>query len=91
MRYVRKGLTGKQGVMIPKQNVKNLVLKSEVVEAVRDGNFHIYAIEHIEEGIEILTGLEAGKPDENGEYPEGTLNYLILKNLESMQMAEEEA
>lgn len=87
----RKGLTGKQGVMIPKQNVKNLVLKSEVVEAVRDGNFHIYAIEHIEEGIEILTGLEAGKPDENGEYPEGTLNYLILKNLESMQMAEEEA
>ena len=84
----QKGLTGHQGVMIPKTNKKNLVLKNEVVEAVREGKFHIYAIEHIDEGIKILTGYEAGIMDEFGEYPQGSLNYLIMENLETMRAVE---
>jgi len=55
-----KGLTGKQGVMIPRANVKNLMLKEEIVQAVKEGKFHIRAVENIDEGIEILTGMEAG-------------------------------
>ncbi len=58
-----KGLTGDQGVVIPRQNIKNLMLKLEVVEAVRQGRFHIWGISHINEGIEILTGVPAGAPD----------------------------
>ncbi len=85
----QRGLTGLQGVMIPKRNIKNLVLKDEVVKAVKEGLFHIYAIDHIEEGIKILTGYEAGYMDEFGEYPEGTLNYLIMKNLETMRVPED--
>lgn len=77
----RRGLTGDQGVIIPHQNVKNLVLKDEVVEAVKEGNFHIYPIKTIDEGIEILTGVEAGTKDENGKYPEGTVNYLVYEKL----------
>ena len=84
----QKGLTGNQGVMIPKRNIKNLVLKSEVVEAVKEGKFHVYAIEHIDEGIKILTGYEAGIMDEFGEYPQGSLNYLIMENLETMRAVE---
>lgn len=83
----KKGLTGLQGVMIPKRNIKNLMLKSEVIDAVIEGKFHIYAVEHVEEGIEILTGMKVGAMDDLGEYPEGTLNYYIMKNLESMQVA----
>lgn len=82
----RKSLTGQQGVMIPKTNIRNLMLKNEVIEAVKDGVFHVYAIENVEEGIEILTGIEAGQKDDLGEYPEGTLNYFIMKNLEIMQV-----
>ncbi|SHH40005.1 Lon protease family protein [Tepidibacter thalassicus] len=58
-----KGLTGKQGVMIPSQNVKNLMLKDEVIKAVEKGEFHIYAISRIEEGLEILTGLSISEID----------------------------
>lgn len=79
-----KGLTGEQGVMIPKQNIKNLMLKEEVIEAVKNNKFHIYAVSHVEEGIEILTGLPAGKKNEKGEYPEGTLNYLIVEKLKKL-------
>ena len=68
-----KKLTGKQGVMIPRANVKNLMLKKEVIDAVLKGNFHIYQVSTVEEGIEILTGVPAGKPDENGDYPDGTI------------------
>src|SRR5690606_24001634 len=68
-----KGLTGEQGVIIPHQNVKNLMLKDEVVKAVEEGKFHIYAIQSVEEGIEILTGMPAGKQDEYGEYEENTV------------------
>ncbi|MBP8645817.1 MAG: AAA family ATPase [Syntrophobacteraceae bacterium] len=68
-----KGLTGNQGVIIPSKNVDNLMLKQEVVDAVEAGKFHIWPVTTIEEGIEILTGMEAGKLQEDGSYPEGTL------------------
>ncbi len=69
-----KGLTGKQGVMIPKQNVRNLMLEEEVVEAVQQGTFHIWEVGHIAEGIEILTGISAGNiRDVNGQYPAETI------------------
>ncbi|MCK8602818.1 Lon protease family protein [Desulfoferrobacter suflitae] len=68
-----KGLNGKQGVMIPSKNIRNVVLQEEVVEAVREGRFHIWPVSTIEEGIEILTGMEAGVLQEDGSYPEGTL------------------
>jgi len=67
-----KGLTGHQGVMIPAKNTRNLMLKQEVIDAVKEGKFHIWAISAIEEGIEILTGQEAGTQQADGTYPEGT-------------------
>jgi lon-related putative ATP-dependent protease len=72
-----KGLTGKQGVVMPKKNVKDLMLKKEVVEAVEKGQFHIYPITTIEQGIEILTGMRAGKRLKSGVYPKGTLFRLV--------------
>lgn len=68
-----KGLTGKQGVMIPDKNVRNLMLKQEVIDAVKEGNFHIWPVSTVEEGIEILTGMEAGVRQPDGTYPEGTI------------------
>ena len=76
-----KGLTGEQGVIIPHQNVKNLMLKDEVVKAVEEGKFHIYAIQSVEEGIEILTGMPAGKQDEYGEYEENTVFSKVADKL----------
>jgi predicted ATP-dependent protease len=63
------GLTGEQGVLIPRQNVKNLVLDDEVVAAAAAGRFHIWPVAAIDEGIEILTGVPAGRPDADGAYP----------------------
>ncbi len=77
-----RGLTGKQGVMIPKANVKDLMLRKEVTEAVDQGKFHIYAVDTIEDGIEILTGMSAGEPQEDGTYPEGTMFHLVEKKLD---------
>ncbi len=68
-----KGFTGKQGVLIPRANVKNLMLKKEVIDAVKKRKFHIYQVSTIEEGIEILTGVQAGVPDENCEYSVDTV------------------
>jgi lon-related putative ATP-dependent protease len=76
-----KGLTGEQGVMIPETNVRHLMLKDEVVEAVKSGKFHIWSVSTIEQGIEILTGIPAGELDEEGGYPEGSINYLVDKRL----------
>ena len=76
-----RGLNGNHGVMIPIQNVPNLNLSDEVVEAVKDKKFHIYAISNIEEGIEILTGVPAGKRDKNGNFPAGTVNHLVYEKL----------
>ena len=77
-----KGLTGTQGVIIPHQNVEDLMLRSDVVETVKQGKFHIYSIKTIDEGIEILTGVRAGENSEDGTYEEGTVNYLVDKKLE---------
>ncbi|BDV43833.1 ATP-dependent protease [Geotalea uraniireducens] len=79
-----KGLTGEQGVIIPKSNERHLMLKDEVVQAVQDGRFHIWSVESIDEGIEILTGVPAGQPQDDGGYPEGTVNYLVDKRLREM-------
>ncbi len=76
-----RGLTGEQGVMIPYQNIRNLNLNDEVIKAVKDGMFHIYAIKNIDEGIELLTGVPAGKKNKNGEYTVGTVNYLVNEKL----------
>lgn len=79
-----KGLTGDQGVLIPYQNLRNLMLREEVVEAVRKGQFYIYSARTIDEGIEILTGVPAGTRQEDGTYSEGTINYLVDKRLKDM-------
>ena len=79
-----KGLTGDQGVLIPYQNLRNLMLREEVVEAVRNEQFHIYAAKTIDEGIEVLTGVSAGERQKDGTYPEGTVNYLVDKRLNDM-------
>jgi len=71
-----KGLTGDQGVIIPLSNIDNLMLKDEVIEAVKNNLFHIYAVSTIEEGIELLTGVKAGKKDAYGEYEKDTIFYL---------------
>ncbi len=76
-----RGLDGTHGVMIPKQNIKNLNLSEEIVQAVKEGKFHIYAIATIEEGIEILTGVPAGKKDSEGHFPAGSVNYLAYEKL----------
>ena len=76
-----RGLDGTHGVMIPVQNIDNLQLSDEVVDAVKNNLFHIYAISTIEEGIEVLTGVPAGKKDKNGHFPAGTVNYLVYEKL----------
>ncbi len=68
-----KGLNGRQGVIIPEKNVRNLMLKQEVIDSVKAGKFHIWPVSTVEEGIEILTGMEAGALQPDGTYPEGTL------------------
>jgi lon-related putative ATP-dependent protease len=74
-RYCKlRGLTGEQGVMIPKQNLIHLMLDHEVIEAVEEGKFHIWAIDTVDEGLEILTGVPAGVPDESGKYPDETVH-----------------
>jgi lon-related putative ATP-dependent protease len=79
-----KGLTGKQGVIIPVKSVKDLMLRKDVVEAVKDGKFHIYPIKTIEQGIEILTGMKAGKTRKDGAYPKGTLFRLVDYRLQDL-------
>jgi lon-related putative ATP-dependent protease len=74
-------LTGTQGVMIPQANVKNLMLRKEVINAVKKRKFHVYQVSTVEEGIEILTGMPAGKADKNGNYPDGTVYGAVQKKL----------
>jgi predicted ATP-dependent protease len=76
-----KGLTGRQGVMIPIQNVRDLMLRPEVVDAVREGRFRVWAVRTVDEGIEILTGAAAGEPDAGGHFPEGTVNGRVATRL----------
>jgi len=79
-----KGLTGDQGVMIPASNVQNLMLKEEIVEAVKEGKFHIYSVATIDEGLEVLTGVKPGERKEDGSFEEGTIHYKVNKRLEEM-------
>jgi predicted ATP-dependent protease len=72
-----KGLTGEQGVLIPRSNLRNLMLKDEVVDAVAAGKFHLWSAETIDQGIEILTGVPAGEKGAEGNYPEGTINQRV--------------
>ncbi|MCW8929561.1 MAG: AAA family ATPase [Gammaproteobacteria bacterium] len=78
----RRGLTGKQGVLIPKSNVVNLMLKDEVLQAVKNKQFIIHSIEHVDDALSLLMGMEAGVIDELGKYPKNTINYQIQLNLE---------
>jgi ATP-dependent Lon protease len=79
-----KGLTGTQGVLIPHQNVQDLMLRRDVVKAVAQGKFHVYPVATIDEGIEVLTGVEAGRSKEDGAFEEGTLNDLVDKELQRL-------
>jgi predicted ATP-dependent protease len=79
-----KGITGDQGVMIPESNVKDLMLRKDVVDAVKEKKFHIYAVKTIDEGIEILTGMPAGELKPDGTYPKGSINYLVNEKLKSL-------
>ena len=76
-----KGLTGKQGVMIPHQNVSDLTLSDEVIEAVQQGKFHIYPVKTIDEGIEVLTGVTAGDCQPDGSYPPDTVHGRVSQKL----------
>ncbi|NWF51850.1 MAG: AAA family ATPase [Nitrospirae bacterium] len=85
-----RGLNGSHGVIIPRRNVKNLMLKSELIDAVREGMFNIYPIDRVEEGIEILTDLPVGELKDDGTYPENTVNYLVVKRLTEITEAVKE-
>ncbi len=79
-----RGLTGEQGVLIPLANVKHLMLRQDVVDAVAAGQFHVYAVEHVDEGIELLTGMPAGDADKRGKYPKGSINRAVADRLGQM-------
>ena len=79
-----KGLTGSQGVLLPRDNINHLCLTDEVVDAVQEGRFHIYAVSTIDEGLEVLTGVPAGLWDESKGYPEGTVHEKVERRLAEM-------
>ncbi len=79
-----RGLTGDQGVIVPRLNVKNMMLKKEVIDAVKESKFRVYAVKTVNEALEILTGLPAGERKEDGTYPENTFNFLVDKRLKEM-------
>jgi lon-related putative ATP-dependent protease len=82
-----RGLDGTHGVVIPRKNLSNLMLKKEVVDAVRNGKFAIYAISRVEEGVELFTGMPAGELRDDGTWPEGSINYLVMKRLDEISKA----
>ena len=84
-----RGLDWFHGVMIPVQNIDNLQLSDEIIQAVKEKKFHIYAVSTIEEGIEVLTGVPAGKKDANGKFPAGTVNYLVYEKLKKYAQVSE--
>jgi lon-related putative ATP-dependent protease len=77
------GFTGRQGVIIPASNVKHLMLRQDVVDAAAEGRFRIFPIETVDQGLELLTGIPAGEPDQDGHYPPGTLNQRIAARLDA--------
>ncbi|MDH5545142.1 MAG: AAA family ATPase [Gammaproteobacteria bacterium] len=84
---VKRGLTGDQGVIVPRHNIQHLMLKQEVITAVEQEKFHIFAVDHIDEMLELFTGMSAGQRDENGEFPEDSFNYAVEEAL--IKMAEQ--
>ena len=84
---VRRGLTGKQGVIIPARNTKHLALRRDVVEAVESGQFTIYGVNRIEEAIELLTGVPAGERGLDGEYPPDTVYGRAAQRLAELAQA----
>jgi predicted ATP-dependent protease len=76
-----RGLTGGQGVMIPRSNVQNLMLRDDVLTAVESSQFHVYAVSTVDEGIALLTGKDAGEQDVDGGYPAGTVNHAVQQRL----------
>ncbi len=81
------GLTGAQGVLIPESNVRHLMLRGDVIEAVRAGNFHVHAVSHVDEGIEILTGVAAGVRSADGRFPDGTIGARVEARLAAFAAA----
>ena len=84
-----RGLTGDQGVLIPDSNVQHLMLRDDVVQAVSEGKFHVYSIESIDQGIELLTDMSAGELDDEGNYPEDTINGKVRARLKKFADAED--
>jgi lon-related putative ATP-dependent protease len=82
-----RGLSGRQGVLIPEGNVRHLMLRKDVVDAVAAGQFHVYPVADVDQAIEKLTGTPAGVPDSRGYVPEGTVNYLVAMRLMEMSTA----
>ena len=82
-----RGLSGDQGVLIPESNIKNLMLRRDVLDAVRDGRFHVYAVSTIDQGIETLTGVKAGERGKNGAFPPYSINGRVEARL--MELAEQ--
>ena len=74
-------LNGRQGCVIPRANVGDLMLREDVAAAAREGRFHVFAMDHVEQGLELLTGLVAGRPDKGGRYPKGTIHARVLAAL----------
>lgn len=79
-----RGLTGEQGVLIPKANINNLMLRQDIIDAAKADQFQIYAVETADEGMEILTGMEMGEADQDGNYPEGTVNHKVVEQLDQL-------
>lgn len=82
-----RGLTGRQGVLIPQANLKHLMLRQDVVAAAAAGSFRVHAVSTVEQAIELLTGIAAGDPDDEGIVPEGSINYLVATRLAEMSQA----
>ncbi len=83
------GLTGNQGVIIPRRNIRNLMLREEVVDAVNQGRFHIYAVDHIDEAMQVLTGKKAGQRRKDGSFPKGSINFMVETRLRELSKREQ--
>src|SRR5690606_17572425 len=79
-----RGLSGTQGVIVPEGNVKHLMLRQDLLNAVRDGQFHVYAVSEVDQAMELLTGLPAGAADETGGYPPGSVNATVKQRLDEL-------
>jgi predicted ATP-dependent protease len=84
-------LSGDQGVVIPASNIKHLMLRRDVVEAVAAGSFHVYPVKTVDEGMSLLTGLPAGERDKTGDYPAGSFNRKITQRLQDLAESRQEA